>query len=160
PQCAGICLEITNKTPPDTMCSSLCVLGGKVSGTDDCGGLDKGLCFYMPQGSGPGDAGFCAPACSAQDECQKPALCCPSVLGVPGPGVQTGYCFGAVSCPKGQSDCGPNYTCTMMMYGPFCLDPAFPMHGGAGGAGGGGTGGASAGATGAATSGATGGAAS
>src|SRR5262249_40796628 len=103
-------------------------------------------------GNGAGDYGFCAPACTAQDECQNPEFWCFPVGGLTGMGVDNGFCFGATACPHGDSDCAQEQgtVCTQTKYGPECLNPLFPRGGaapadagtdGSGGTGGGGTGG-------------------
>jgi hypothetical protein len=130
PECAGVCVNFSGGT---TSCSSPCGLGGDITdptAVNDCGGLDKGLCVYSPAGNGPGDFGFCAPGCSAQDECQNSSFWCFGVSGLTGSKVNNGYCFGATACPKGQSDCtstNAKVLCTDTKYGPFCVDTTFPL---------------------------------
>jgi hypothetical protein len=123
--CAGVCIGFDSGV---TMCSRPCVLGGVVTDTDDCGGLDQGLCAFRPKANGPGDAGYCTPSCTAAEDCQNPSFWCFTVPMISAQN-QKGYCFAATPCPGGQNDCiaanGANYTCTSTAYGPYCLDPAF-----------------------------------
>jgi hypothetical protein len=127
PECAGICVNFTGG---ETSCSSPCVLGGQSDPTDtpNCGGVTKGLCVYSPAGNGAGDYGFCAPACTTQDDCQAPSFWCRPVGGLTGSGVDNGYCLGAPGCPNGAGDCTQTGTmCTQTKFGPFCLSPMFPL---------------------------------
>lgn len=159
--CAGFCQTFTSDTP--SICVSACVLGGNLLETDDCGGIDKGVCIYRPGGYGAGDFGRCSAACTQHDACANPAWWCFS-----NNFVEHGFCFTATDCPNGDVECGTGEKCADTKYGPKCLDadadclmnggsPAdcplqYPLgaaeppgSGGAGGAGGaGGTGGASA----------------
>ncbi len=88
PTCAGLCLSLTGADGgvAETMCSSECVLGGDTpyTSTPSCGGLTAGICLYSQQGEGAGDVGFCAPACSKQDDCQIPAFWCYAISGLTG----------------------------------------------------------------------------
>jgi hypothetical protein len=116
--CAGQCISFAGGL---TACSTRCVLGGELV-ADDCGGLDQGLCAFLPSGNGAGDVGFCAEACTAHSDCQNPGFWCYDFGG-----GNNGYCFGADPCPNGQIDCGGGLTCTNTPYGPFCIDPTFPL---------------------------------
>ncbi|MEO7329252.1 MAG: hypothetical protein ABI193_11780, partial [Minicystis sp.] len=138
--CAGTCLYFQFG---QTMCSSPCVLGGAGLDSTDCGGVEQGLCAFGPSDNGAGDFGFCSPACTAQSECDNPRFWCFSVQGYTDT-VGKGYCFGAVPCPGGQSECVDadmhplSAVCTDTPHGSYCLDPAFPppigdSDGGAGG---------------------------
>jgi hypothetical protein len=117
----------------------------------DCGGIENGLCLYLPvvmgcpQGQvcvGAGDVGFCGGGCKAHDECGAPDLWCRGIL----MGGPVGYCVGEDPCPNGQMDCSMGTTCTDTKVGKFCLDTKYPLgtlapdmgSGGAGGMGGGG----------------------
>jgi len=157
PQCAGVCVSFTGGA---TACSEPCVLGGQdLLTSPSCGGVTAGLCVYSPAGNGAGDYGFCAPACTKQDDCQTPAFWCLAVGGLTGKGTDNGFCLGGTGCPNGDADCAQHAgtTCTATKDGPFCLPAAFPLggetpdagaDGGTGGAGGAtssaaGTGGAS-----------------
>jgi hypothetical protein len=124
--CAGTCVGFSGATM-DAMCSSGCVLGGKLDG-DDCGGLAKGICVFSASGTGAGDFGYCAPSCTAQNQCQNPGFWC---FGINNVGSGNGWCFQGTPCPNGASDCSsvPNTTCTMTMYGAQCIDTKFPMTG-------------------------------
>src|SRR5262249_12137746 len=68
--CAGLCIGFQNGS---AMCSNPCVIGGLPDGggalPDDCHGADAGLCTFHPAGYGPGDTGYCTPACSTQSGC-------------------------------------------------------------------------------------------
>lgn len=140
--CEGRCIGFTSG---ESMCSNLCVLGGDLFETNDCGGIEEGLCVFRPTGNGAGDFGFCTPSCTQHDQCQNPSFWCFSTNF-----SDNGYCFGATPCPNGQSDCMSD-TCTDTAYGPFCIDTAFPLgNAGTGGAGGMGGGGGAGGAGGAA----------
>lgn len=133
PECAGVCVNFTGG---NTSCSTRCVLGGDSmdpTNTPNCGGPKHGLCDYSPTGNGAGDYGFCAPACSKQDECQNPSFWCFPVKGLTGvKNITNGYCFGATACPNGAADCTSAGTaCTETKDGPFCLKPDFPLGGAA-----------------------------
>lgn len=142
-QCAGVCVNFGSQTdggPATASCSSPCELGGSVTGNPNCGGVTKGLCAYTLPTNGPGDFGFCAPACKTQDDCQNPAFWCFPIGGLTGTGVgmvPNGYCFGSASCPNGQSDCTAamltDTTCTQTPSGPYCLSNTFPLSTGDGG---------------------------
>jgi hypothetical protein len=122
PECAGQCVSFSGGV---TMCSSPCVLGGDftdLAAVADCGGLDKGLCAFSPAGNGAGDFGICAQACKTHGDCQTPTFWCNGV-GLP----DSGYCFGGTPCPNGQAACSVGDTCTPTKYGPFCLDPNYPL---------------------------------
>jgi hypothetical protein len=148
--CAGLCVGFQNGS---AMCSDPCVIGGYGDAGAtlpyDCHGADAGLCAFHPSGYGPGDTGYCTPACTTQGACQNPNFWCFSVPKLT-PSTQVGYCFAATACPKGQSDCEPppdagpdgttydggdvdagvpdgSYICTSTPLGPFCLDPTFPL---------------------------------
>jgi hypothetical protein len=133
PDCAGICVSFDSG---ETTCSRNCVLGGDQNDPQDtpnCGGVTSGLCVYRPSANGAGDFGFCAPACTAQDQCQNPAFWCFPVGGLTDPdptkGIQNGFCFGATPCPNGDADCASakGTSCTSTKDGPFCLNPMFPL---------------------------------
>lgn len=132
--CEGRCVSFTGGTL--TMCSNVCVLGGELDGFD-CGGLENGVCVFRPSGYGPGDHGFCSPACSVQTDCNNPDWWC-----FGNTFATNGFCFTATPCPNGQGDCDATDLCTQTQHGPFCLDPAIPLGEGGGGGGGGGMGGA------------------
>lgn len=146
--CAGTCVGFDNGAG---MCSSPCVLGGAKLDSQDCGGIDHGLCAFHLGSYGAGDMGHCTPSCEAQTDCQNPAFFCFDVVGL-SEIVHRGYCFAAASCPNGQDDCvaqgAVDTTCTTTPDGAFCLDPSYPVgvggSGGGGGMGQGGMGGASA----------------
>jgi hypothetical protein len=152
--CGGRCVGFDTGI---AMCSSPCVLGGDKIDTADCGGPLHGFCAFRAKSFGPGDTGYCTPACQLQSDCATPSFWCFSVPGLTDV-VHRGYCFAAAPCPGGQADCiaaGDNGDyCTDTPYGPLCLDPMFPLTTGTGGAGGAGTGGTGTG--GAATGGAGG----
>ena len=121
PECAGRCVTFSGGT---TSCSSPCVLGGDftdLAAVADCGGLDKGVCTYAATGYGAGDVGYCAEVCTAHDDCQNPSFWCVNI------GFPKGSCFGAKACPNGQVACSNQKTCTATKYGPFCLDPTYPL---------------------------------
>jgi hypothetical protein len=113
------------------------VLGGDspFTTTPSCGGLTNGICIYSQQGEGAGDVGFCANACSKQDDCQFPAFTCFALQGLTGAmgGVPNGFCLPGTACPNGMSDCAmlTGSTCTMTADGPLCLDSMFPLGSGA-----------------------------
>jgi hypothetical protein len=148
--CAGLCVGFQNGS---AICSDPCVIGTDPDGggtlANDCHGASNGLCAFHPWGYGPGDTGYCTPACSTQSACQNPSFWCFSVPELT-PSTHKGYCFAATACPKGQSDCEPQpdagpdgsiedagpvdaaaweggYLCTSTPYGAFCLDTAFPL---------------------------------
>jgi len=121
-ECAGICISFSGGV---TSCSSPCVLGGDftdLTAVTDCGGLDKGVCAYSPAGNGAGDYGYCAAACQTHGDCQNPSFWCSSV-GLP----SNGYCFGSKACPGGQANCQSPNICTNTQYGPYCLNPQYPL---------------------------------
>jgi hypothetical protein len=134
-QCAGICVSFSaaDGGAGPAICSEYCELGGdpnSPSDTPNCGGVNVGLCAYSPTGNGAGDYGFCANACTTQDDCQLPNFWCTSVMGLTGTmGVANGFCFGSTACPNGASDCTSikNATCTPTAYGPQCLTGDFPL---------------------------------
>jgi hypothetical protein len=137
--CAGYCRPLT-PDPDVGICASDCVLGGEVVTSNDCGGIDEGLCIIIWYQYGAGDGGGCVPACSSHDDCAHPTYWCASILG---PG-QPGHCVSGIpSCSSGRCDDG---TCTETIYGKRCLDPQYPLGsatpgtGGATGAGGSGGG--------------------
>ena len=99
--CAGMCVGFTTG---NAMCSSACVLGGKGLDASDCGGPENGLCAFRPDDNGAGDFGYCTPSCVSHDACQNPAFFCFSLPGFTD-ALGKGYCFAAVPCPNGQSDC-------------------------------------------------------
>jgi len=124
PDCAGLCISFTGSSA--TLCSQGCVLGGDLTTSPNCGGIDAGVCLYAPAGNGAGDYGLCSTACAKQDDCQNPAFWC-APIGVGG--VTNGYCSPPTPCPKGASDCSSDAmsTCTETKYGPFCLHSQFPL---------------------------------
>jgi hypothetical protein len=119
--CAGTCLIDDTGL---SVCTSWCVKGGPLIGTDDCGGSDSGLCSLDHwDGAGAGDEGMCVPACDEQDDCAHPYFWCRNVVGpgYPGPG----YCSMLVApCPSGTCASG---TCTETIYGPLCLESKYPL---------------------------------
>jgi hypothetical protein len=139
--CAGLCVGFQNGS---AMCSDPCVVGGfpdaGITLPYDCHGADAGLCAFHPSGYGPGDTGYCTPACTTQSACQNPNFWCFGVSQLT-PSTHLGYCFAAAACPNGQIDCEPppdagdldaaaadgGYLCTATPLGPFCLDPTFPL---------------------------------
>jgi hypothetical protein len=131
PECAGTCVSFTGTTA--TLCTENCELGGDPNdptNTPNCGGPQKGVCAFSPSGNGAGDFGFCAPACSKQDDCQVPNFWCVSIQGLTGTGnITNGYCFGVPGCPAGAADCVllSGSTCTDTKYGPQCLRGGFPL---------------------------------
>src|SRR5262249_17240851 len=137
-ECAGVCLSFG---PDQTMCSSPCSLGGEKLDTQDCGGLQNGLCIFGPQKDGLGDGGYCTPSCDVHEQCQNPLLWCFSFAGPTGTTLPKGYCFLAKECPGGNSDCsGTGMPCVTTQYGPYCIDAArfaTATPNGAGGSGGG-----------------------
>ena len=126
PTCAGTCISFTGSNL--SMCTQACALGGELDSTD-CGGLAKGLCVFSPSGFGAGDQGFCTNACTKHDECQNPDWWCFSTNFQMG----NGYCFTAVDCPNGDSDCVDanmqplKQKCHDTKYGPKCIDDAWPL---------------------------------
>jgi hypothetical protein len=140
--CAGVCISFL--TGNASMCSQPCVLGGSVQQSDDCGGLEEGLCAFHASESGAGDTGFCTPACTSQQDCPIPGFGC---FGVPPLTQQLGkgYCFAATPCPANEASDGgeaseagdagdtsdASCVCTPTDSGPLCLDPAFLPDGGA-----------------------------
>lgn len=125
--CGGLCVGFDSGIG---MCSSPCVLGGEKDSSSDCGGPERGFCFFRPQTNGVGDVGFCSPSCASQADCASPNFWCFTV-----PELGRGYCFTATPCPNGPSDCHAGTACTDTPGGPLCLDPQYPL--GGGGAGGG-----------------------
>lgn len=147
-ECAGVCVQVTGTDPPVAFCSSFCALGGDITQTFDCGGLEYGLCAFAPStGSGPGDAGLCAEICQAHTDCQLPTFACRAIDGLTGTLVDGGYCLFTQPCTKLGEDCGTQggpagLLCTDTPNGPLCLDETFPFDAqGGGGAGSGGGGG-------------------
>jgi hypothetical protein len=126
--CEGVCVSFSGGDML-TMCTNRCVLGGELETTNDCGGLDQGLCVFRPTGYGAGDQGFCAQPCSVQTDCNNPDWWCFSNDYAP-----QGFCFGTDPCPNGQGDCDPQSgtTCTTTQHGDFCLDPVIPLGEGGG----------------------------
>ena len=124
PDCAGICVGFTDVDA--SWCSSPCVLGGDFTDLTtiaDCGGVDKGMCYYRASKHGAGDSGFCVSACKSHDQCQNPSFWC-SFVGLP----DSGYCTVGTPCPGGQTDCkNAGDKCTDTKYGPICLDPQYPL---------------------------------
>lgn len=139
-ECAGTCIE---DMEGNSQCTSLCVFGGELISTSDCGGLDKGICIINFTSDrvgdvGVGDVGACAPACQQHSDCQNPYLWCKS-----NEVTDHGFCVPASPCPGGEEDCTEGRKCTETAYGPYCIDSVFPLGdavpgaGGADGAGGG-----------------------
>lgn len=120
PECAGFCQKFTGTTP--AICSAPCVLGDNdFFNTNDCGGLDKGLCVYRPSGYGAGDFGRCASACTSHDQCGNPAWWCSA-----NNFAENGYCFTTEDCTT-TADCanamlGPEYACVPTKFGGKCLE--------------------------------------
>jgi Cys-rich repeat protein len=115
--CAGVCIDLGTFA----QCSTNCVLGGDLDGSD-CGGLTEGLCIFSIAGSGAGDAAFCSPACATHAQCQMPFMSCFNI------GLTDGYCFAPDPCPNGQADCTfPGTECTTTPDGPLCLDSTYPL---------------------------------
>lgn len=141
PECSGTCLQ----TSSGNFCSELCVLGGVLVDTFDCGGIEQGLCVYSDAGKGAGDQAFCAAACLAHDDCLNPGYWCFGVGGVTGVQIDNGFCFGAVDCEENAFGCSVDQVCTETQFGKYCLDTRFALTGtgGQGGAGGSDTGGGS-----------------
>lgn len=151
PECAGTCITIGSGDPTmdKYMCTSPCVMAGIVEGSDDCGGLEKGICIYSPSGTGVGDTAFCAESCTAQEDCQYPNFFCNNI------NVQTtGVCLDAEPCTSDAQCTFTDAECIETTLGKFCMSPSYPLGGltptgmggaggtgGAGGAGGGGMGG-------------------
>jgi hypothetical protein len=142
PGCAGVCITIGNGDASKNkyMCTSPCVMGGVVEGSDDCGGIEKGICIYSPQGTGVGDSAFCAESCKTQEACQTPNFWCYNI------NVQaTGVCLDATPCTKDSECTFTDAECIATKLGKFCMSPSYPLGSlapdGTGGAGGG-TGGA------------------
>jgi hypothetical protein len=138
--CAGECILFNNGV---AQCSEPCVLGGASPQSFDCGGANQGLCAFHPMSNGAGDTGYCSPACTHQGDCQNPYFWCFGVAGLTEV-LHKGYCFGAATCPHGQSDCAPPgdagvnlpaHVCTDTPAGPLCLDPMFPLYDGDAGTG-------------------------
>ena len=127
PECSGTCVSFGGG---NTACSNACVLGAiaqDIVKSPNCGGITTGICAYTIMGNGAGDFGFCAPACTAHDQCQNPTFWCQGVNGLTGMGITNGFCFGVAKCPNGQGDCKNGGTCTMTASGPYCLDAQFPL---------------------------------
>lgn len=131
--CIGFCQTFSNDSP--SICTSPCVLGGNIMGKD-CGGLDKGLCVYRPNGFGAGDFGRCAAACNQHSDCGNESWYC-----VGGSFLQftsgNGYCFTVDSCTDNAS-CDTDEYCVDTKDGKKCLEYN-PNDCGQGGAGGGGS---------------------
>ncbi len=118
-ECAGICQKFTNSIP--SICVTPCVLGGDLTGTNDCGGIDAGLCDYRPSGYGPGDYGRCALGCAKHDVCGNPSWWCQTHATAKRP-----YCFTTANCMT-TADCvsakyTPPYDCVKTKYGGKCLE--------------------------------------
>jgi len=117
-ECAGFCQKFTGTDA--SVCSSPCVLGDSdLANTNDCGGLDKGLCVFRPTGYGAGDFGRCTPACTGHDQCSNPSWWCNGNNFAP-----NGYCFTTTDC-KVTADCapsGPEYGCIATKFGGKCLE--------------------------------------
>lgn len=129
-ECAnGFCIGSGNGKG---FCTGVCPIGGDIN-YGDCGGIENGLCLYLPvvQGCpagqscvGAGDVGFCGGGCKAHDECGAPDLWCRGIL----MGGPVGYCVGEDPCPNGQADCkSMGTTCTDTTVGKFCIDPKWPL---------------------------------
>jgi hypothetical protein len=117
-ECAGFCQKFTGAP---SICTSPCTLGGELAQTDDCGGINKGLCTYKPGGYGAGDFGRCAAACDKHDICGHPAWWCQH-----NDATMQAYCFTTVDC-KTTADCvtakyTAPYDCVQTKYGGKCLE--------------------------------------
>jgi hypothetical protein len=111
--CLGLCQTFVNMTP--SICVQACVYGGDVTNTDDCGGIENGVCVYKPAALGAGDFGRCAARCNQHDECGNPAWWCEKFNFAP-----HGYCgFGQPDCMT-DADC-PN----AMASDSFCVDTKY-----------------------------------
>lgn len=128
--CAGTCIFFKSEGS-NGICSRPCVLGaagesdaGAINET--CGGPQAGLCAFHPDADGPGDTGYCAPACTTPSDCLSPGFGCFSVSPLTAT-FSKGYCLPATPCPNGQQNCGTDssYVCTITPSGPQCLNPAF-----------------------------------
>jgi hypothetical protein len=153
--CRGFCLPFeAEQDEPVHLCSALCSWGGDLETTEDCGGPAKGLCAYQGRielgdttvHSQLGDVAFCTGSCDNHGTCNYAEGFFCFDLGM----LQTlgvGYCFGAVPCPGGGTDCGLGEACTETAAGPMCLetdsldDLLVPLGAAAQAAGGGGAGG-------------------
>jgi hypothetical protein len=116
---AGVCIAITGGL---SMCSSPCVLGGEVPNPLECFGPLNGVCLYSPAGSGAGDGGFCAQACTQQDQCQVPGFFC---FGI---GLDTaGACLNSTPCAS-DADCNfLDGACIERTLGKYCMSPEYPL---------------------------------
>jgi hypothetical protein len=168
-ECGGYCQGFVdeNNKPTFSICAHECVLGGvsSLQETNDCGGLEKGICRYKPSKNGAGDWGACARSCTTQDDCDTPNQWCSTFFS----DVKWGYCDFTSDCTKDE-DCTKNQKdskCVDTKFGKKCLDLdivcfmkmgmncplAFPLGNaapqtGAGGAGGSGAGGSGTGGSG------------
>ena len=117
-ECAGFCQKFTGSS--SSVCSSPCVLGDSdLLNTNDCGGLDKGLCVFRPTGYGSGDFGRCTLACTEHDQCANPNWWCSG-----NNFALNGYCFTTPDC-KTTTDCamsGPEHACIKTKFGSKCLE--------------------------------------
>jgi len=122
--CQGDCADFG----PVAFCTRYCVHGGTIAHyLWECGGLDEGLCTISFGSYGSGDLGYCIPGCSKQSDCLNPLMWCVNV-----PGIDKGYCFETPACSNIQAPCSsfPGAVCTDTPYGPYCMDPRYPLDGG------------------------------
>ncbi len=134
-------------------CSGVCTLGGDALGmpnmaATDCGGLENGLCLFLPVVDGcppdqscvgAGDVGFCGGGCKSHDDCgaaDAGDLWCANLNAMLFP---VGYCVNAKACPLGTECTINDGKCTDTKVGKYCLDdyPLGERAPGGGGAGGG-----------------------
>jgi len=170
--CQGFCMSFVdeNQQPTAQMCSARCSLGGDLATSQNCGGVQKGICVFRSGTSSTtgenGDFGFCTGACDSHDKCAYlDGLLCFDVGLLDQLGV--GYCFGSTECPQG-TECEADEICVQTKAGPRCVEddplntgtPLIPLgEAGLGTGGAGGSGGAAAGGAGGAAAGGAGGAA-
>lgn len=123
-ECAGHCLRVKG-TEQQTLCTSLCTLGGLFEESDDCGGIEEGWCIGRgTSGGGLGDRGYCVPSCLAQEDCRAPDFFCVGLLP-----ASTGLCMPAVVCTV-DADCQiPGTNCADTTMGKFCLTLDYPLGG-------------------------------
>ncbi len=134
-QCAGECLTIGlggDAGATLDVCSQVCVFGGNIATTPNCGGDANGLCVYTATGEGAGDDGFCTSACTSQSDCAIPNLFCFPITNLTGTGTgetNNGWCLTPTPCPNGVSDCANNLgpSCVQTADGPFCLSTKYPL---------------------------------
>jgi hypothetical protein len=116
--CAGLC--VTSLGPSQGFCSARCVFGSPDL-TDECGGIDKGLCaldFGQNVKAGMGDMAGCSAACSTHADCATPLTYCATF----GPVAGHAYCGIPPPCAV-SSDCPlPTMTCVSLPQGMTCID--------------------------------------